>query len=419
MFSQQQQTGDVSDWRDSLAISSGASSGSGGGGVVIGPAGIGMADTAVVVGGVPDVPPPYSDTTESEEDERYMSDETIQCPLPHEGREMVNMAMPMPVDELFTLLFTNSSFYIDFIQTTRKCTDLEVNPWKEAESNPAAKFRTVAFTIPLNNNIGVKSTRAVESQTLSEASRPGDFYAVDVEASNSGIPYAETFAVCCHWCLMRSGYRQSRLVIHSQIKYKKSVWGIVKTFIEKNAWAALEENFSQMKRNLVSMQSPSSRDAEDVRIERRAELPASPGSSAAGAGALKKRHTRVIRRRGGKDDNGLLMEKRGMSDGSQMMTARSAGGGSIKQSTLSGRNSKMLTSSASSNSSSSPHSSSSSSSGRSAVFYVVLVSLALLLCTNGFLFSKIWALEQLAEELARHPPSCLSAANMADLRVLT
>lgn len=28
---------------------------------------------------------------------------------------------------------------------------------------------------------------------------------------------------------MRSGYRQSRLVIHSQIKYKKSVWGIVKS----------------------------------------------------------------------------------------------------------------------------------------------------------------------------------------------
>ncbi len=80
-----------------------------------------MADAAGTSVVDADVPPPYSDTTESE-DERYMSDETIQCPLPHEGREMVNMAMPMSVDELFTLLFTNSSFYIDFIQTTRKCT---------------------------------------------------------------------------------------------------------------------------------------------------------------------------------------------------------------------------------------------------------------------------------------------------------
>lgn len=176
-------------------------------------------------------------------------------------------------------------------------------------------------------------------------------------------------------------------------------------FIEKNAWSALEENFSMLKRNLQSMQS--SRDAEDVRSERRAELPASPGSTlVSGTGVPKKRHSRIIRRRTGKDDNGL-MEKR---NDSQMVT-RSAGG-SVKQS--SGR--KILATS-SSFSSSSP--AAIPTTGRSAVFYVVLVSLILLLCTNGFLFSKIWALEQLADELARHPPSCLSAANMADLRVLT
>lgn len=77
--------------------------------------------TSGVVGDA-DVPHhPYSDTTESES-ERYGGDEAVQCPVMHEGREMVNMTMPMSVDELFTLLFTNSSFYIDFIQTTRKCT---------------------------------------------------------------------------------------------------------------------------------------------------------------------------------------------------------------------------------------------------------------------------------------------------------
>jgi hypothetical protein len=51
-------------------------------------------------------------------------------------------------------------------------TDLEVNPWQEAETNPAEKFRKVAFTIPLSNNIGVKSTRAVESQVNSPAHFP-------------------------------------------------------------------------------------------------------------------------------------------------------------------------------------------------------------------------------------------------------
>lgn len=161
-----------------------------------------------------------------------------------------------------------------------------------------------------------------------------------------------------------------------------------------------------MKQNLQTMQS--SRDAEDVRSERRAELPASPSSPMMSSvtGGSKKRHSRIIRRRTGKDDNGL--EKR-----SDSQTAiRSSG--SIKQ-TAGGRKMLLSPSSLATSSLSSP----SPSTGRSAVFYVVLVSLLLLLCTNGFLFSKIWALEQLAEELARHPPSCLSAANMADLRVLT
>lgn len=80
---------------------------------------------ASVTDGV-DVPPPYSDSTESEDD-RHLSDEAVQCPALHEGREMLSMVMPMSVDDLFTLLFTNSSFYIDFIQTTRKCTGFNLH----------------------------------------------------------------------------------------------------------------------------------------------------------------------------------------------------------------------------------------------------------------------------------------------------
>lgn len=33
------------------------------------------------------------------------------------------------------------------------------------------------------------------------------------------------------------------LSVHAQIKYKKSIWGMVKGFIEKNTWAGLEDFF--------------------------------------------------------------------------------------------------------------------------------------------------------------------------------
>lgn len=34
--------------------------------------------------------------------------------------------------------------------------------------------------------------------------------------------------------------------VYAQIKYSKSVWGVVKTFIEKNTWAGLEDFFSAL-----------------------------------------------------------------------------------------------------------------------------------------------------------------------------
>ena len=49
-----------------------------------------------------------------------IGDETVQCPVTHEGREVLNLVLPISVDELFTLLFANSSFYMDFLQTIRK-----------------------------------------------------------------------------------------------------------------------------------------------------------------------------------------------------------------------------------------------------------------------------------------------------------
>jgi hypothetical protein len=41
---------------------------------------------------------------------------------------------------------------------------LQLGQWQEAEHNPAEKVRTVAFNLPLNVNLGVKTTRTTETQ---------------------------------------------------------------------------------------------------------------------------------------------------------------------------------------------------------------------------------------------------------------
>lgn len=42
------------------------------------------------------------------------------------------------------------------------------------------------------------------------------------------------------------------LSVHANIKYKKSIWGMVKGFIEKNTWNGLDEFYSSLLRSLQS-----------------------------------------------------------------------------------------------------------------------------------------------------------------------
>lgn len=40
--------------------------------------------------------------------------------------------------------------------------------------------------------------------------------------------------------------------VHAQVKYKKSVWGVIKGFIEKNTWLGLEEFYESLSKALMT-----------------------------------------------------------------------------------------------------------------------------------------------------------------------
>ena len=88
--------------------------------------------------------------------------------------------------------------------------------------------------------------RATEVQTMRHNSVPGHIYNVDVKTSNADIPYSDTFFVATHYCLVAVAEKESFLTVLCDIKYKKTPWGIVKSFIEKNCWAGIQEHFSAL-----------------------------------------------------------------------------------------------------------------------------------------------------------------------------
>lgn len=68
----------------------------------------------------------------------------------------------MHIDQLFTLLFTNSKFFLDF-HASRRTTDLTQTPWTH---NPVdnSKSRIITSTLALNQTVGPKTTQATETQ---------------------------------------------------------------------------------------------------------------------------------------------------------------------------------------------------------------------------------------------------------------
>jgi len=166
-----------------------------------------------------------------------------------DAREVLNKNFKINIDDLFTLLFTNSKFFYDF-QAERKTFDIVQCPWQQADKSEE-KFRKVSFTLNLNHAMGPKTSRATEVQTMRANSVPGHIYSVDVETINADIPYGDTFYVESHYCIVKATEEESRLTVLCNIKYRKTPWALVKSFIEKNVWAGIEDHYTALCAALV------------------------------------------------------------------------------------------------------------------------------------------------------------------------
>ncbi|KAF3428069.1 hypothetical protein E2986_09009 [Frieseomelitta varia] len=202
---------------------------------------------------------------------------SVVCTSPHEGRQISKATLPIHIDQLFTLLFTNSKFFLDF-QTARKTTDLVQSEWTQNEQT-GQKVRNLSFTIALSQAIGPRTSHISETQIMLPCSRPGHLYSIDVESVNAGIPYADSFSVLIHYCIMSISESETSIVIYAQIKYKKNVWGFVKSVIEKNCWAGLDEYFSSLIKALTMECEENSGSVGVKRKARRRRRATGPGIS--------------------------------------------------------------------------------------------------------------------------------------------
>lgn len=195
------------------------------------------------------LPTDMSDSSDSENGKNIPFISTAECNSMHEGRQLVHTILPINVDTLLSLLFSKSKFLSDF-HNNRKTTNMIHTDW--IYNDDGLKTRTVTLTVALTQAVGPKCSHVTENQVMRECSAEGQLYSIDITSTNAGIPYADSFYVFMHYCLVRTVDDHTMFSVHAQIKYKKSVWGVVKGFIEKNAWAGLEDFYTALLRALQS-----------------------------------------------------------------------------------------------------------------------------------------------------------------------
>uniref|UniRef100_A0A3P9HXT9 GRAM domain containing 1c n=1 Tax=Oryzias latipes TaxID=8090 RepID=A0A3P9HXT9_ORYLA len=180
--------------------------------------------------------------SESVEEEERMS--FSQVP----GRLYLNKVFHISADKMFELLFTDSAFTRRF-KDIRKISNASSTPWQKEPSGNLR--RSLNYTITITNPLVGKSSTATENQTLYKESREGQYYLVDSEVYTHDVPYHDYFYTSNRYYIISHSKRKCRLRVHSDVKYRRQPWGLVKSFITKNSWSGIEDYFKHLEAELL------------------------------------------------------------------------------------------------------------------------------------------------------------------------
>uniref|UniRef100_A0A914PGJ8 VASt domain-containing protein n=1 Tax=Panagrolaimus davidi TaxID=227884 RepID=A0A914PGJ8_9BILA len=166
----------------------------------------------------------------------------------HKGRKLLDIEIPLSVEQTFKLLFTDNEwlnkFEISLKRSENKCTT-----WNE-EENTGKKERVCIYTMELDNTFGPKSTKITETQICNPITSYSEGYTIIKEAINEGVPYCDSFSVECIYCVTKVSETKSRLKVHGGITFKKYIFGLIKGVIERSAITGLDSYYNALNQKL-------------------------------------------------------------------------------------------------------------------------------------------------------------------------
>ncbi|CAF3257477.1 unnamed protein product [Rotaria sp. Silwood2] len=180
-----------------------------------------------------------------------------QCPCQsHLATELINRTYSMSADRLFDYIFGNNDF-LDAYRASRRIKDFHASEW-QVNDETGKRERLCTYKVTVAAVIGSTTIVSNEKQII-DCELQKSHYVLDTEIRNEGIKYADSFYVACRYCLIQIGSNKTHLKVTSEVRYVKSLMAIIKTFIEKNAMAALQDSFADLMKRMDQESSKRSR----------------------------------------------------------------------------------------------------------------------------------------------------------------
>ncbi|XP_071806152.1 protein Aster-B-like isoform X2 [Asterias amurensis] len=161
---------------------------------------------------------------------------------PLNAKEYMNSYFKVTVDDFFAALYSQEHpFYRNFL-IHRKHTDINIGAWQKEDED--TDVRKVSYLLHLNS---FKTVVVEERQILHKNwSRPGHSSVVTIEVCQKGILYADYFYTEARMVITRVSSTSCHVRVNAHLIYKKSAWGIIKGFIEKNADSGVKEKHVEL-----------------------------------------------------------------------------------------------------------------------------------------------------------------------------
>ncbi|CAF0805661.1 unnamed protein product [Rotaria sordida] len=146
-------------------------------------------------------------------------------------------------ERLFDYLFGDNDFVVAY-HASRRIKDYNATEWKVNEKT-GKRERLCTYKVDVSAVFGATTICSNEKQII-QCELSKSHYIIDTEVRNEGIKYADAFFIASRYCLIQTGPNKSHLKVTCEVRYLRSLMIIIKSFIEKNAMAALQDSYTDL-----------------------------------------------------------------------------------------------------------------------------------------------------------------------------